>query len=326
VPRDIPVEDASFCPPRTVTIPEGLAQVGSGGARHFAIVIALMVAVVGIVAAVALPGSDRIDRLLSGVEDGDGAIGLAQTYVAGESYEYGMAMKMKVAMDGGGNLPWEGRFSGNIEVGMAGLVRIDVLSVEPNGNGRLCLGFSGFETSFRAEAEGQQIAESGMDPLQGAGETSVTMTVDPYGKLIGTPEQDGPGLGQLGDLRQLFREGLDGAPRGKLAIGDTWKAPVSVTLDPNGRETVSVDAEYEIEGFLRYQGRSCIAISVEGSLSGDVERGFKVDGDLKGAMLIEAGTGCLVKSAMDAEVEMSMSSSAGSVSGTMILSVDVDLK
>jgi len=320
-------EETRFAPPRTVVMPDERASGPKGSTRRMALVLAMVVAVVGIVAAVALPGSDRIDRLLSGANDDGGEIRLAQTYVAGECFEYGMSMKLTMTMESESSFELGTQFSGdvNVDMALAGLIRIDVLSVDTSGNGRIYLGFSEFEGKISGEANGRPIDETGFNPFPDAGETSVTMTIDPYGKVMGTPEQEGPGLGEAFSPSQLFGEGLDGAPRGTVKVGDTWRGPLSIPMDAGGRKKMKVQAEYEVEGFLRYKGRSCIAISVEGSLSA-YGGGFEVEGEMKGAMLIDSRSGCLVKSAMDADVEVSTSSSAGSASGKLRMSMDIDLK
>lgn len=319
-------EEAQFASPRTVRLPDQNGGGAPGSNRRVALVIALVVAVVGIAAAVALPGADRIDKLISKAKDTGEAINLAQTYVAGESFEYGVTMKAEMSMEGDGQIPMLTRRSGDMDMDMSGQVRIDVLSVEPGGNATVYMALSGFKMDVDVKVDDKKTESMSFDPLQGAGESSVTMTVDPYGKVIGEVEQDGPGLGGVVNLGQFFGQGLGGAPRGKLEVGDTWGAPATVCTGQAGGASMDVKAEYRVEGIMRYQGRSCIAISVEGSFSADALPGADVDGDLKGAMLIDARTRCLVKSAMDAGVEISISSSSGSGSVRMSISMDLDLQ
>ena len=319
--------------PRTVQMPDDTWKESPSSWRQMALILALVVAGVGVFAAIALPGSDRIDKLLSGVSDGEGGFRLAQTYVSGESFEYGLEMNVTCTIEAGSTSWIDDDFSGDFGMEMAGLIRIDVLSVDSNGNGRVQLGFSGFDARIGSTLDDVKPHRGLAVMCRGLSETTLHMTLDPYGKVIGETVSDGPPLPNEMNLDQLFRDGFAEAPRGELRVGDEWTCRTSLKMENVGPAGIGVEAEYEVVGRKNYNGRDCLVIAVEGTMSGGSGRmpsvmgaDMDMDVEIKGAMFIEERSGCLVKSAMDVEMSVSISGTGGSLDMDMVMSMDVELK
>ncbi len=311
-------------------IPDDSARTSSGGFRRMALVLSLVVAVVGIVAVVALPGSSRIDRLLAGAGGGEGGFKLAQTYTLGASLEYGMVTTAKLSMNGERSGLFGNSMSGDFDMEMAGLIRVEVIAVEENGNGRLRLNLSGFDTVFRGEQDGKPVEYTAQSPLQSLCGVPIVMTMDRYGQIVDAPEWQGNGAAGLDELNRMFASGLEEAPRGELKVGDKWSSRTAI---PMNNQSIGVEVEYEVLGRKRYLGRTCIVISMEGSLDGGAGRmplqldgSFDVEVEMRGAVLIDERDGSLVKSAMDAKVSMSASAPGVEMDVDMEMTMDVDLK
>ncbi len=303
------------------------------GSRGLLIFAGVLVALAGIFAVVALPGSDRIDKLAGGVSVRDDGFTLAQRYEPGTCLQYGMKISGTVQMDAEQGRLLGDVLAGDMEMDFGGTIRIDVLSVDTDGNARVSLAMSHFEMAVTGlmTQNGQQVPLDRTNPVGSLGETSVLLTLDPFGKPVGEVEVLKDGLGGMMDLKQVLGSGVEDAPRGELHVGDTWSSTAVVPMQ--GGSGMNLKAEYEVAGFKCYEGRECIVILVEGEMNDGAGGSFMMPGmsmnasvDMKGVVLIDAEKGHLVKSAMDLDISMEAGTSEGSMSMEMKLQADVDLR
>jgi hypothetical protein len=315
---------------------------GSGSKGVFAVLLLVLIGAAGF-AAYQMMGGGRIDALMAGVDTGrPEANALVYKYEPAQELYYNAIAKFDITVDiDGAGAPFD-QLEANAK--LYGGLSMLTLGTDKSGNADLRLTFKNFDLDLEILADGEPFPMpfGDMDMLGQLNGETMEMKVNAYGEPVGRPTGMRPG-GMLdgSGMKEMFDGMLEGVPRKELKVGDTWTAKESVPLGPGadalGMSGMNVSATYKVEGYKRIAGRDCMVISMKGELDsgqgnislpgmGGSSMNMDMNMSMQGVVFFDIEAGCLVKTAVDVDADLSMAAPGGAMDMTLDMQMDIDLQ